>query len=276
MRLALTVALVMVAFAGNSILSRVGVFSYGMDPFAFATVRVASGAVVLAALVLGRVPINDRRSWAGAVSLSVYMIAFSWAYIQLDAGLGALILFGVMQVAMFAFAVARGDVVPMLRWVGAAIALLGLTVLLWPGGDADIHGPSSAVMAAAGLGWAAYTLIGQKAGNPLSASSANFVLCLPIVIVVWLLAGANGVTLRGTIAAIISGTVTSGLGYALWYRVVPRLPTTIAAVAQLSVPVIAVAAGIVFLGEELSLRLVAAGALVLGGISLSFVQRRQS
>ena len=277
MRLLFLTTVVMIAFASNSVLSRIGVFTYGMDPFAFAALRVAAGAAILAALVFGRgdkPPVQSPRSWAGAVALATYMMGFSWAYLQLDAGLGALILFGVMQVAMFAFAVARRDAIPLMRWIAAGVALVGLTILLWPGGSAPIHGLSAVVMAIAGLGWAAYTLIGQKASDPLSASAANFLLCLPVVAIVWALAGLSGVTFGGAVAAVISGAITSGLGYALWYRVVPQLSTTVAAVAQLSVPVIAVVAGVILLSEPLTSRLLIAGALVLGGIGLSLIKPR--
>lgn len=266
----------MVAFAGNSILTRLGVFSYDTDPMAFAALRVASGAAVLAALVALRgqkVPVGDRKSRFGALALAIYMIGFSWAYLQLDAGLGALILFGVMQVAMFAFAVYRKDEIPLLRWVGGALALVGLCILLLPGSDAKIHLPSALAMTVAGVGWAAYTLLGQGAKDPLAASSGNFVLCLPVVALAWALAGMSGLTAGGAITAVISGAVTSGLGYALWYRVVPQLTTTVAAIAQLSVPVIAVIGGVLLLGEELTTQLLVAGALVLGGIGLSVLRR---
>lgn len=276
MKLFALCTLVMFAFASNSLLARVGVFTYGMDPFAFAVLRVASGALALVALVTlrgGGLPLRQGRSWAGAASLAIYMIGFSWAYLQLDAGLGALILFGVMQVAMFGFAVTRRDEVPLMRWVGAAVALTGLTILLWPGGEAALHGPSAVAMALAGLGWAAYTLIGQKATDPLASSAANFALCLPVVALVWLSVGFGTVSVGGVTAAAFSGAITSGLGYALWYRVVPHLSTTRAAVAQLSVPVIAVLGGSILLSEPLTFRLLVAGALVLGGIALSLVRR---
>ena len=278
MRLTLLVILVMIAFASNSLLSRVGVFSYGMDPFAFGAIRVAAGAAMLAGLVLARgerVPLwSVQRLWGG-LALSVYMVGFSWAYLRLDAGLGALILFGVMQIAMFAVAVLRKDVIPALRWAGAGVALAGMVLLLWPSGNAAVHVPSAIAMSVAGLGWAAYTLLGQGTSDPLKASAGNFVLCLPVVLVLWGFAGFGGATAGGVSAAVVSGAVTSGLGYALWYRVVPRLQTTVAAVAQLSVPVIAVAAGVALLGEVLTLRLVLSGALVLGGIGLSLVKWRR-
>lgn len=275
MKLILLAALVMVAFASNSILARVGVFTFGMDPMAYGTWRVAAGAVTLAGLVMvrgGGVPLNAARGW-GALALTVYIIGFSWSYVQLDAGLGALILFGVMQVAMFAFAVWRKDTIPALRWIGAGVALIGLTVLLWPTGVGSIDGASAIGMAIAGIGWAAYTLLGQGARDPLADSSGNFVLCLPLVLLAWGLTGFDGVTFGGAIAAVISGAVTSGLGYALWYWVVAQLSTTIAAVAQLSVPVIAVGAGVLLLGEPLTMRLVVAGGLVLGGIGISLLRK---
>jgi len=271
MKLILLVVIVMMAFASNSIFARVGIFNYGMDPFAYSTFRVAAGAAMLAGLVLAQgnsVPLRSRSSIWGALALTVYMFGFSWAYIRLDAGLGALILFGVMQIAMFLFAVLRKDLIPILRWIGAAVALLGLCILLWPSGERALHLPSAISMSVS----AAYTLLGQREKNPLIASAANFTLCLPLVLIAWAFVGLSGVTLGGAICAIISGAITSGLGYALWYRCVVQLPTTIAAVAQLSVPVIAVAAGVVLLGEELTPRLIASGALVLGGIGLSLIK----
>lgn len=276
MKLGLLVVIVMMAFASNSILGRVGVFNYGMDPMAFSLVRVASGAAMLAGLVLlqGRsVALKGLDRFWGAFALTIYMVGFSWAYIRLDAGLGALILFGVMQVAMFGFAVVRKDVIPILRWIGAVIALAGLCVLLWPTGGGAIHIPSAVAMSIAGLAWAAYTLLGQGSRDPLTSSASNFVICLPMIAVFWGLSGFNGFTTGGSIAAVVSGAITSGLGYALWYRVVPQLPTTVSAVAQMSVPVIAVCAGVLLLGEVLTLRLVVAGALVLGGIGLSIMKR---
>lgn len=275
MKLTLLVVIVMMAFASNSILARVGIFTYGMDPFAYSSFRVAAGAAMLAGLVLAQgnsVPLRSRSSIWGALALTVYMVGFSWAYMRLDAGLGALILFGVMQIAMFVFAVLRKDLIPILRWIGAVVAFIGLCILLWPSGDAALHLPSAVAMSVSGLGWAVYTLLGQRAKDPLIASAANFTLCLPLVVLAWSFVGLSGVTLGGAIAAIISGALTSGLGYALWYRCVVQLPTTIAAIAQLSVPVIAVAAGVLLLGEDLTPRLIASGALVLGGIGLSLIK----
>ncbi|MEL6682515.1 MAG: DMT family transporter [Pseudomonadota bacterium] len=269
----------MTAFASNSLLNRIGVAQYGMDPFDFAVIRTAAGAGMLWALVaLRRQPVpplfNATRVF-GALVLAIYMIGFSWAYITLDAGLGALILFGVLQVVVFGWAVAEGQSIPPLRWIGAAIALVGLCVLLWPIGTAAVPIFGALSMVAAGVSWAAYTLLGRAETDPLGATASNFLLCLPLVALTLLAGIDHPVTTGGVITAIVAGAVTSGLGYALWYRVLPNLPTTVAGIAQLSVPVIAVVAGVLLLQETLTPRLIVAGILVLGGIAVSLITRRK-
>ncbi len=278
MRLFLLVTLTMCAFAANSVLNRIGVALQGMDPMDFATIRTGAGAAMLWGLVaLRRAPapqVLSAKRLFGALALAIYMVGFSWAYISLDAGLGALILFGVLQVVVFGWAVVEGGTVPALRWIGAGIALVGLCVLLWPAGAATVPPGGAVSMAIAGAAWAVYTLLGRAEADPLGATASNFLLCLPLVAAVLLIAGVGSFNLAGTITAVIAGAITSGLGYALWYRTLPSLPTTIAGIAQLSVPVIAVGAGVLFLSEPLSLRLVVAGMLVLGGIGISLLARR--
>jgi drug/metabolite transporter (DMT)-like permease len=272
------VALTMCAFAANSVLNRIGVALQGMDPMDFATIRTAAGAAMLWALVAmrqaPRPPLLRPKRLFGALALAVYMIGFSWAYISLDAGLGALILFGVLQVVIFGWAVIEGSTIPPLRWVGAGIALIGLCVLLWPTGAAAVPFAGSLAMAAAGIGWAAYTLLGRAEADPLGATASNFLICLPIVACALVFSGTGPFNPAGTLTAVVAGAITSGLGYALWYRTLHALPTTVAGIAQLSVPVIAVAAGVLFLAEPLTMRLLIAGALVLGGITLSLLARR--
>ena len=275
MKLFFLVAVSMTAFAANSVLNRVGVATFGMDPFVFAVIRVAAGATMLAVLVTlrGQSPFVDLPNrWRGALALTVYMIGFSWAYLSLGAGLGALILFGILQMIMFGWAVFKRQPVPVMRWVGAAFALVGLAVLLWPSGPAMVPFAGTLAMIAATAGWAAYTILGQGVRDPLAVSAGNFILCLPLVALSLLLASGGVLSVGGVAAAIVAGAVTSGMGYALWYRVLPELPTTVAAVAQLSVPVIAVLAGVIFLAEPVSVRLIAAGVLVLGGIAVSNVR----
>ena len=275
MRLFFLVALTMCAFAANSILTRVGVAHYGMDAVSFAALRVAAGAVMLAALVMARggAPFHGVLArWRGALALAVYMLGFSWAYLTLGAGLGALILLGSLQIMMFGWAVWRGQAIPRMRWVGAFFAMVGLVVLLWPTERFAVPIVVTLLMITATIGWATYTILGQGAKDPLLATTGNFILCLPIVALALLGGSMSAVSAGGVIAATLAGAVTSGLGYALWYRVLPQLPTTVAAVAQLSVPVIAVVGGVLFLSEELTMRMAVAGVLVLGGIALSNVR----
>ncbi len=273
MKLILLVTLTMCAFAGNSILNRLGVGQQGMDPMAFAVIRVIAGAVtlvVLARLRGGALVLSGAARWGGASTLAVYMLGFSWAYLTLGAGLGALILFAVVQLVMFAFALWRGQAVPLLRWAGALVAFGGLVLLLWPAGAVQVPLAGALSMAVAGAAWAGYTLLGQGEKDALAGTAANFFLCVPLVLPGLLLAG-TGMTVAGVLTAVLAGAVTSGLGYALWYRALPLLPTTLAAIVQLSVPVIAVLAGVVLLAEPLTAKVLLAGGLVLGGIAVSLL-----
>ncbi|WP_370400627.1 DMT family transporter [Sulfitobacter sp. JB4-11] len=268
MRLVLLIALTMLAFAANSILTRLAVDGGHIDPSGFAIVRVLSGAVVLSMLITvrgGGLPLFRKERLPGAISLTVYMIGFSLAYLTLDAGLGALILFGVVQITMFAHAALTGAAPNLRQMTGAGAAFAGLLLVLWPGAGAGTDLPGAALMACAGIGWASYTIAGRHAADPLAATSANFVLCLPVMVILLSGTGLNfGVT--GIALGILCGGLTSGLGYALWYTVLPRITGPTAAVVQLSVPVIALIAGTVFLGEALGPAILVATVLVVGGI----------
>jgi drug/metabolite transporter (DMT)-like permease len=269
MRLFLLTALTMTAFAANSVLNRMAVGPYGMPPESFAIVRALSGAIVLWALVAlrgGRLPLAD---WSGrligAGALSLYLVGFSLAYGRLDAGIGALILFGGVLIG--------GEAIPAKRWIGAGVSLAGLAYLVWPRGVADYPGLQIAFMAAAAFGWGVYSLKGRGAKDPLALTAANFVVSVPIVALLLFVAPFE-MPASGTALAILSGAVTSGLGYALWYAILPSLGATRAAVAQLSAPVIAALGGAVVLAEPVGARLIIAGALVLGGIALSLMSGR--
>ncbi|AVO38469.1 DMT family transporter [Pukyongiella litopenaei] len=271
MRLILLTVLTMCAFASNSLLNRLAVESGHADPGAFALVRTAAGAAMLVALVLIRrrtLILTGKKRLIGAGSLALYMLGFSSAYLTLDAGAGALILFGVVQMSMLAISAARGTVLRVPQLAGAGVALAGLAVVLWPGGGALVDVGGAALMAAAGLGWGIYTLAGRGEPDPLAATAANFCLALPVTALALLVAGA-GITGAGILLAVLSGAVTSGLGYALWYAVLPRLQPAMAATVQLSVPPLAVIGGVTLLGETVGLRFVIGAALVVGGIALS-------
>ena len=279
MRLFLLTALTMLAFAANSVLNRWAVGPGHIGAVEFAAVRLVSGAVVLAVLVLWQ---RGGLAWpgmqgrvTGVVGLSAYLLGFSLAYRGLDAGTGALVLFGMVQVTMFAGALRSGEPVPALRWAGALLALAGLTLIAAPG----VSGPTLpllplGLMALAGVGWGVYSLAGRGATDPLAATAWNFLLAVPLVLPLGLALGLEQPAAFGIWLAVVSGAITSGLGYALWYGVLPRLGAGRAAVAQLSVPVLAALGGAVLLAEAPGLRFWLASALVLGGVALASLPYR--
>ncbi|NRB05039.1 MAG: DMT family transporter [Rhodobacteraceae bacterium] len=281
MKLLLLTAVTMIAFAANSVLNRAAVDSGLIDPSGFALIRVISGALVLGMVLSVRrsgqaMQIFVRRRLVGALSLSAYLIGFSMAYVSLDAGLGALILFGTVQVTMFVVASLRGDQPAARQMIGAGIAFLGLLIALWPGGQvAATPTIGAAAMVFAGLGWAFYTLAGKAAKDPLAETAANFLCAVPFVALL-MLGPQLDASFSGIFLAVLSGAVTSGLGYALWYAVLPQLKAQTAAVVQLSVPIIAIIGGAVLLGEAVALKVVLATVLVVCGIALAVTVSKSS
>ena len=274
MRLLLLTALTMVAFAANSVLNRLALEGGAAGPASFAAIRLVAGAAMLALLAGWRSGgLRWRTGAGGPAALALYVLGFSFAYVTLQTGVGALILFGGVQVTMFAGAVLGREAVPLRRWLGAGLSFAGLVYLMWPAGGTAPDLGGAALMAAAALGWGIYSLIGRGTRDPLAATAANFLWAVPAGVAVWLFV-RDGATAAGVALAVLSGALTSGLGYALWYTVLPALGATRAAVAQLTVPVIAIAGGIVFAGEALSLRVVLASALVLGGVAWSVMPGR--
>lgn len=274
MRLFLLTTLVMIAFAANSVLNRMAVGVAGLDPALAGVVRLGAGAGVLLALTLARrgsaaLRLPPRVALAGMATLFLYILGFTLANGRIDAGVGALILFGAVQITMFAAALLSSERLGRWRLIGAGVAFAGLAVLVAPTGGARVDPLGAAFMAAGGLGWGLYSLNGRRARDPLGATAVNFVLAL-LPALAWLaLRGAVPEPTWGIWPALVSGAVTSGLGYALWYAVVPRLAASLAAVAQLSVPVLAALGGAILLAEVPGPRFWAAAVLVLGGIALS-------
>jgi drug/metabolite transporter (DMT)-like permease len=268
MRLFLLTALTMLAFAANSVLNRWAVGPGHIGAVEFAMVRLVSGAVILAVLVLwqrgGWAWPGPRGRVAGALGLSAYLLGFSLAYRGLDAGTGALVLFGSVQVTMFAGALLSREAVPARRWAGAGLALAGLGLIAAPGA-ADLL--PLTLMAVAGVGWGVYSLAGRGATDPLAATAWNFLLAVPLVLPIGLWVPVAPPDGTGLALAMVSGAVTSGLGYALWYAVLPRLGAARAAVAQLTVPVLAALGGAVVLAELPGLRFWLAAVLVPGGVA---------
>jgi len=275
-RLIMLTSLTMGAFAANSILNRLAVDSGAADPGSFALIRVASGAVMLCLLVLlsrGQLRVHPRRQFIGGVSLTLYLIGFSLAYRSMDAGVGALVLFGVVQISMFVISALGGAPASLRQVIGSVVAFGGLVWVLWPdtGWSGNLSG--AGLMALAGFGWAIYTLAGRAAPDALAGTAANFcVACVLTAVVVFAIGAPFQATPTGIALAVLSGAVTSGLGYAMWYAIVPRLDPAIAAIVQLSVPVLALAAGVLLLGEIVSARMILGSVLVLGGIAIALLR----
>ena len=268
-RIALLTGLALAAFAGNSLLCRAALRDTAIDPTSFTLVRVGVGALMLALLVGWRSPRALRAgSWTSGLALFGYAIAFSWAYTGLSAGTGALILFGAVQASMIGWGWLRGERLRAPQMLGLALALAGLVGLLLPGLTAPPLVPAL-LMLGAGVCWGVYSLRGRAGGDPTAATAGNFLRALPFALLLSVLTldearlDADGLWL-----AIASGALTSGLGYAIWYRVLPALRASSAASLQLSVPVLTAVAGVLLLAEPLSLRLVLASLAVLGGIAL--------
>ena len=275
-RIALLTALAMVAFAANSVLNRIALAGGEADALGYTGIRLVSGALMLALILWLRrggheTPGQGRigGSWAGALALLLYAVGFSLAYLALDAGTGALVLFAAVQIGMLGWALGQGDRPGVVEWAGFGAAILFLVLLLRPGLTApDPLG--AALMVGAGLAWAGYTLLGRGSTAPLTDTAGNFLRCLPVAALllvpgVW----AGSITPAGWAYAIASGALASGLGYAVWYGVLPALERTTAAYVQLTVPAIAAAGGVIFIAEPLTLRLALCSAGILGGVALA-------
>lgn len=269
----------MVAFAGNSLLCRAALGTQSIDAASFTTLRLLSGAVVL--LLLARALPASRaaaapRDWITALVLFGYAIAFSFAYTLLGAGIGALILFGTVQLTMFAAGLRAGERFGPVAWCGLAIAVAGVAWLVAPGVSApDPFG--AALMAVAGIGWGLYSLRGRRLGDPVRTNADSFLRSLPLALgTSALLIGIRHVTPTGAALAIASGAVTSGIGYIVWYAALQGLTATRAAVIQLSVPLLAAVGGVVFLLEPLSWRLVLSSIAILGGIGMTLTRRARA
>jgi len=270
-------AAALVAFASNSILCRLALGSRAVDPVTFTVVRLASGATALLAVagLTGRAGGRGAGNWVSGALLFLYAICFSLAYVVLRVGTGALILFGAVQLTMLLAAVASGERPQPLQWTGLLLALGGFVYLVSPG----LAAPSpagSVLMTAAGVAWGFYTLRGRGAADPITDTTDNFVRAVPFV----LAAGAASlpfgdihVTARGLGLAVASGAVTSGLGYVVWYVALRGLTATRAAGVQLTVPVIAALAGILFMAEPATWRLGLSSVAILGGVSLVLAGR---
>lgn len=276
MRTFILTAFALTAFAFNSILCRMALGPGEIDAAGFTVIRLVSGTVTLAALVLAsgktRNPAKSG-SWGSGFFLFAYAVCFSFAYLGLSTATGALILFGCVQLTMVGFSLAKGVRPRPIEWIGLTVAFGGLVYLVLPGLSAPPL-MNALLMAAAGIAWGFYTLRGKGSADPLADTAGNFVRSVPMAAAVALLfLPETHLSARGVLLAVLSGAVASGIGYSVWYAALRHHTPTRAAVLQLSVPVIAAIGGIAFLAEAASTRLFIAGALILGGIGLTLIKR---
>ncbi|CAH7331043.1 Permease of the drug/metabolite transporter (DMT) superfamily [Vibrio chagasii] len=295
MQTVLVTLITLVAFAANSVLCRWALMDQTIDPLSFSVIRILSGAFTL--LILLSIAsqnsnntaelsptslfskLKSQFSLVSVVSLIVYMFGFSFAYLELGAGLGALVLFVAVQFTMIAAHLISGNKMSLIEWAGCLLSVTGLVYLLMPTSTTNTPDlVSIALMSLAGIGWGIYTLAGKRSSNALLSTTANFGFCSLIVLVFispWLVVPNSALDIsmseQGFIYAVLSGSVASGVGYSLWYYVVKKLNTVVASIAQLSVPVIATLGGVLLLSEPVTMQFVISSTIILVGISLVLV-----
>jgi drug/metabolite transporter (DMT)-like permease len=270
-------SLAMIAFASNSLLCRAALTQTSIDAATFTFVRIFSGAAALWLIIkMRRTPWKDAGNWFSAAALFVYAAAFSFAYNTLSAGMGALLLFGAVQATMILWGFRKGERLHAIQIIGLVMAVTGLVVLLLPG----LSAPSlsgSILMLGAGVAWGIYSLRGKGEKNPASATAGNFLCAVPFAAIVsvmlfpWARLDRTGIDY-----AVISGAITSGLGYVIWYSTLPGLKAAGAATVQLSVPVLTATGGILLLGEPITFRYFVASIAVLGGIALVVIEKNST
>lgn len=274
-RIALLTVVAMLAFAANSILARLALSAGDADALGYTGLRIVSGAIVLALILLARnggLVRSTGGSWTSAGALLLYALAFSIAYLMLGAGTGALILFASVQIGILSWAIVKGDRPGPVEWLGMAIAFAALIYLVSPG----LVAPSplgAALMIVSGLSWAGYTLLGRGSRSPLADTAGNFLRAAPAGVLLMVLGAVafHLPSLRTAAYATASGAIASGMGYAVWYAVLPSLTRTRAAIVQLTVPAIAAVAGALIIGEPLTIRLAIALVGILGGVALALI-----
>lgn len=282
-RTASLTGLTLIAFAANSLLTRMALGDRAIDAASFATLRLGSGAVMLwlilrwrgSSLSSGQNAGKSPVKWTAAVMLFLYAVTFSFSYLQLATGTGALILFGTVQVTMIAAALYQGEKPRSLEWLGLCLALGGLVYLVSPGLAAPpVVG--AMLMVVAGVAWGFYSLLGRGSRDPVAYTAVNFIRAVPLVIGVSMVSLSSlHLSYRGIGLAMLSGVFASGVGYSLWYAALKGLTATRAATVQLAVPILAAIAGILWLQEALSVRLIVASAMILGGIGIAVLGRNE-
>jgi len=266
-------SIALVAFAANSVLCRIAFQGGSIDPISFTSIRLVAGALVLICITRltregGKKP-SLVKSWRSGLALFTYAISFSLAYLSLTAGTGALLLFGAVQLTMIITALRSGEQMSGGQWIGSSIAIIGLVYLLLPG----ISTPSpkgAMLMVLSGIAWAAYTIAGKGVTTPIAMNAGNFLWAAAMSLIVSILTfSQTSFETKGLLLAVISGGLTSGIGYAIWYKVLPSLSTTQASMLQLLVPPLATIGGVLFITEPFTARIAISSVLILGGVGLT-------
>ena len=276
LRLVLLTMLTMLAFAGNSLLCRIALKDTTIDAASFTAIRLISGAIVLWIVTrLFRVSHAGKGNWLSGFLLFAYAACFSFAYVSLPAGIGALLLFGAVQTTMIGHGIWAGERLRVLQVIGIVLAFAGLIGLMLPG----LSKPSlidSMLMLAAGFSWGIYSLRGRKLGHPIHVTAGNFLMSIPFAVILCIVkVDVAMLDSQGVGYAVASGAVASGIGYALWYSVLPSIKAVSAATLQLSVPLIAAFGGIIFLEESMTLQFTLASIAILGGVALVILKKQK-
>jgi drug/metabolite transporter (DMT)-like permease len=266
----------MIAFASNSLLCRAALKQTRIDAASFTLVRIVSGAIALSLITTMRNSRSKGGDWVSAFALFAYAAAFSFAYLNLSAGTGALLLFGAVQATMVFWGFQKGERLHLIQITGLGVAITGLVVLVFPG----ISAPplvGSVLMLSAGVAWGIYSVRGKGGHDPIAATTGNFLRAVPFAALISIVSLSTAhLDPLGVVYASISGAITSGLGYVIWYSALPGLKATSAATVQLSVPVLAATGGILLLGEPISVRYLVASVAVIGGIALVVIERQDA
>ena len=265
----LKISIAMLAFAANSVLCRLALAEQQIDPMSFSLIRVASGAIVLWMLYLFSAQ-KAKIEWSlqNGFFLALYIVAFSLAYLHIDAGVGALLLFGTVQLSMVGYGLCHGEKINLRRGAGLCMAIIGIFILLLPGAAAPNLG-YAAIMVLSGIGWAMYSIAGKNMQNPLASTLANFVMAIPFVLLAYVVFYTNSFALpQGILLAVLSGGLASSGAYVLWYAIVKQIDRLTASSVQLSVPCLAILGGSLFIGETLSWWMIISAVIVLTGIAL--------
>jgi len=278
MTTALLTLLALVAFAANSIFARLALGAPSIDPASYTAVRLLTGAATLWLIARFRrtsSPTTTEGNWTSAAMLFLYAATFSFAYVILTTGTGALILFAAVQITMIGFGLYAGERPSVHHWVGLVIAVTGLVYLVSPG----VTAPSTAgslLMGTAGVAWGIYSILGRRVNNPVHATAGNFLRTVPMALLVLIFSSPSiAITGKGFLWATLSGSITSAVGYLIWYAALPHLAATFAATVQLAVPALAAIGGVVFLAERFTLRLILSGVLILTGVGLAIFGRKK-